>query len=101
MEDEYKVITLTDGQQVLVTESPSMSIEMGIVTSTGRVTVAKSEVMDVTEEEYQGLLDQAMTKVIEVDTITGKALALMDIQTPIKTPTVKPIVIVSDTKGTN
>lgn len=99
MEDKYKLITLTDGQQVLVTESPSMKVDIGMVTSNGRVTVAKSEVMDVTEDEYQELLDQAMTKTIKVDTITQKAQAVMDIQTPQTKPVGSPVVIPNTQKG--
>src|SRR5947209_5357444 len=84
---QYKLLTLTDGQQVLVTEAQGMQVDCGLMTDDGPVTVATSQVLDVSDDEYLNLAEQAMTNTIDTGTIGEKAQAVMDTETPINEPT--------------
>ncbi len=83
---QHRIITLTDGQQVLVAESQSIRVdEIGISSMIGNgpsVGIKSRQDIVASPEEYKHLLKEAMTKFIEVDTITGKAQALMKTEKP-------------------
>lgn len=65
---QHKIITLSDGQQVLVQDLPGITIAVEV----DEVTVVSEQIIKVGQAEFEDLAEKAMTHELEVDTMTGK-----------------------------